>query len=139
MISEDLAVDFLIGYLASVLIRFSESPVVILRRPILCAGSFCLHHVQQTLTIRIPGRYGGGSSCTSGRWQAKVIECFMRLLAQGILAAGGLVTLHAQFLDGGGLHEFVVTNKLVTPLLKVELVPLLNGRLTCLGRSLTVY
>ena len=118
MISEDLAVNFLIRHIASILIRLSERPVVILGRPILRAGSFCLYHVQETLTIRIPGCYGGGSSsCTSGRWQAKVIECFMRLLAQGSLAAGGLVNLHTQFLNGRGLHEFVVTNKLVAPLL----------------------
>jgi hypothetical protein len=43
----------------------------------------------------------------------------MRLLAQGSLAVWGLVTLHAQFLDGGSLHEFVVTDKLVAPLLQI--------------------
>ena len=62
----------------------------------------------------------------------------MRLLTQGSLAAGGLVTLHAQFLDGGSLHQFVIADKLVTPLLQVELIPFLNNRLACLGRSLTV-
>jgi len=62
----------------------------------------------------------------------------MRLLSKDSLAAGGLVTLHAQFVDGGSLHEFVIADKLVAPLLQVELVPFLNGRLACLGRSLTV-
>ena len=62
----------------------------------------------------------------------------MRLLTQGSLAARGLVALHAQFLDGGSLHEFVISDKLVAPLLQVELVSFLNGRLAYLGRSLTV-
>ena len=68
MISENLAVNLLIGHLASVLIRLSECPVVILGRPVLCAASLCLHHVEQTLAIRIPGRYGVDNTCTSGRW-----------------------------------------------------------------------
>ena len=62
----------------------------------------------------------------------------MRFLAQGSLAAGRLVTLHPQFLDGRSLHQLVVTDELVAPLLQVELVPFLNGRLACLGRSLPV-
>jgi hypothetical protein len=94
--------------------------------------------LQQTLAIRIPGCYGCGNTCGCSRWQAEVIECFMRLLPEGSLAARCLVALHPQFLNGRSLHQFVVTDKLVAPLLKVELVPLLNGRLACLGRSLPV-
>ena len=62
----------------------------------------------------------------------------MRLLPQGSLTDGRLVTLHAQFLDGRSLHQFVITDEFFTPLLKVKLVSLLNGRMAYLDRSLAV-